>query len=190
MTDPLLPPAALMSPLGAASGPAAANRGWTWQLYSTAGASPSSSAAISPSAKVAKLKPVFFKPGLVIFDKDGTLVCFHTMWTPWCHSLANRWGRLAPTHAPICLIYLVLATSSRMKSASGRHDLTEDLYDVLGYDHVEQRVRIGALAENTHPQIKDMIQDMLQKRVGFTPSEARFLVNTSWKDTPEDLEIK
>ena len=31
-----------------------------------------------------------FKPSLVIFDKDGTLVCFHTMWNSWCEQLASR----------------------------------------------------------------------------------------------------
>ena len=29
---------------------------------------------------------------VIIFDKDGTLVCFHTMWTSWCEELANRFG--------------------------------------------------------------------------------------------------
>ncbi len=77
-----------------------------------------------------------------------------------------------------------------MRSASGRHDLTSDLYDVLGYDHEEKKVRIGALAENTHPQIRDMIVDMLQSRVGFTPSEAKLVVKECWLDTPETLEIK
>ena len=32
-----------------------------------------------------------FKPELVIFDKDGTLVCFHTMWNSWCEQLASRY---------------------------------------------------------------------------------------------------
>ena len=63
---------------------------------------------LSPSARDAKLETGFFKPGLVIFDKDGTLVCFHTMWSPWATSLA-----------------------ARMKRATG-NDLTEQLYDLLG----------------------------------------------------------
>ena len=29
-------------------------------------------------------------PQVVIFDKDGTLVCFHTMWNSWCEQLAHR----------------------------------------------------------------------------------------------------
>ena len=44
----------------------------------------------SPSAQEANLQPAFFKPRCVIFDKDGTLVCFHTMWSPWCTDLAER----------------------------------------------------------------------------------------------------
>ncbi len=53
-----------------------------------------------------------------------------------------------------------------------------------------QQVKIGALAENTHPQIRDMIEDMLQEKIGFTPAEARGVVRESWIDTPEKLEIK
>ena len=63
---------------------------------------------ISPSARETKLESGFFKPELVIFDKDGTLVCFHTMWTPWCTSLAARMKRETKT------------------------DVTEQLYDLLG----------------------------------------------------------
>ena len=76
-------------------------------------------ATLSPSSGEAKLESGFFKPELVIFDKDGTLVCFHTMWSPWCKGLADRMNRL-----------------------TGR-DLAEPVYDVLGYDHKVEKVYIG-----------------------------------------------
>ena len=44
----------------------------------------------SPSISESSLPPSIFKPGVVIFDKDGTLVCFHTMWNTWCEELATR----------------------------------------------------------------------------------------------------
>ena len=60
------------------------------------------------------------------------------MWTPWCTQLAHR-----------------------MTQATGQ-DLSEHLYNVLGYDHAEKKVRVGALAENTHPQIRDKIGKFFQ----------------------------
>ena len=51
---------------------------------------PRTYSTLSPSSREANLETAFFKPGLVIFDKDGTLVCFHAMWTPWCKGLASR----------------------------------------------------------------------------------------------------
>ncbi len=88
------------------------------------------------------------------------------MWTPWCRSLADR-----------------------MNSATGK-DLSEDVYDVLGYDHAKEKVRIGALAENTHPQIRDKIEEMLTSSLKLDPMHAKQVVDHTWRDTPDDMAIK
>jgi len=43
-------------------------------------------------------------------------------------------------------------------------DVSADVYDLLGYDHNNQRVKLGALAENTHNQIKDKLAEMLKTK--------------------------
>jgi len=121
----------------------------------------------SPSAQESNLQPAFFKPKCVIFDKDGTLVCFHTMWSPWCTDLAER-----------------------MIDHTGLDDLDDHVYDVLGYDHKEKKVGMGTLAENTHPQIKQQIEDMLHLERGFCPIKAKEVVDKTWRDTPENMSIK
>lgn len=75
-----------------------------------------------------------------------------------------------------------------MNRETGR-DMSAHVYDVLGYDHEEKKVRIGALAENTHPQIKDKIEEMLVSQK-LEPSHAKEVVNSTWKDTPDDMAIK
>jgi len=121
----------------------------------------------SPSAQGTNLQPAFFKPKCLIFDKDGTLVCFHTMWSPWATDLAER-----------------------MSHHTGLDDLDDHVYDVLGYDHKEKKVGMGALAENTHPQIKQQIEEMLELERGFCKLEAKEVVNRTWKDTPDNMSIK
>ena len=88
------------------------------------------------------------------------------------------------------ILRLTAGVLCRMESATGLDDISDHVYDVLGYDHQEDKVRIGALAENTHPQIKDKIYEMLLFERGFHPSQARRVVEDTWMDTPEDLSIK
>ena len=77
-----------------------------------------------------------------------------------------------------------------MQLQSGR-DLSESLFDVLGYCSNTERVRIGSLAENTHPQIKEEIHDMLTSDAqGFSEDEAHSVIESSWTDTPENMRIK
>lgn len=40
--------------------------------------------------------------------------------------------------------------------------MSQDVYDLLGYDHSEKKVKLGALAENTHTQIKDKLSNLLK----------------------------
>ena len=77
-----------------------------------------------------------------------------------------------------------------MSNHTGLDDIDNHLYDVLGYDHKEKRIGMGTLAENTHPQIRDKIEEMLQIERGFCPVRAKDVVDKTWKDTPENMSIK
>ncbi|EYB89658.1 hypothetical protein Y032_0229g2918 [Ancylostoma ceylanicum] len=80
------------------------------------------------------------KPELIIFDKDGTLICFHSMWIPWA-----------------------MDTADRLEQATGM-PLSREVYQLLGLCPVQGKVRPGLLAEGTMAQIKQEIQDLLVKR--------------------------
>ena len=60
------------------------------QVFSPLSLPTSSMSDFSPSISETSLPPSIFEPSAVIFDKDGTLVCFHTMWNSWCEELAKR----------------------------------------------------------------------------------------------------
>merc|ERR1712136_516823 len=74
--------------------------------------------------------------------------------------------------------------AQRMSHHTGLDDLDDHVYDVLGYDHKEKKIGMGTLAENTHPQIKQQIEQMLQSERGFDRSEAKAVVDETWRDTP------
>merc|ERR1711915_665947 len=110
----------------------------------------------SPSLSESYLPPSIFQPSVVIFDKDGTLVCFHTMWNSWCEELASR----------MC--------------AETETDMSDDVYELMGYDSDTKKIRMGMLAEKTHPYIKEKVVEMLIKQ-GFSNWEAK-------KSTRQNLE--
>ena len=45
------------------------------------------------------------------------------------------------------------------------------------------------LAEKTHPYIKEKVVEMLIKQ-GFSEWEAKTVLKNTWKDTPENMQIK
>ena len=45
------------------------------------------------------------------------------------------------------------------------------------------------LAEKTHPYIKEKVVEMLIKQ-GFSDWEAKNVLKNTWKDTPENMQIK
>uniref|UniRef100_A0A915C401 Uncharacterized protein n=1 Tax=Parascaris univalens TaxID=6257 RepID=A0A915C401_PARUN len=77
------------------------------------------------------------KASLVIFDKDGTLICFHSMWVPWARNVTN---------------WIMAETKLRV---------ADEIYALLGFNDSENRVRSGLLAEGTMAQIRDAIARLL-----------------------------
>merc|ERR1712013_879137 len=120
----------------------------------------------SPSISECSLPPSIFKPGAVIFDKDGTLVCFHTMWNSWCEELAKR-----------------------MCAETETDNIAGHVYQLMGYDSDTKKIRMGMLAEKTHPYIKEKVLEMLIKQ-GHSDLEAKNVLEKTWKDTPENMQIK
>lgn len=87
------------------------------------------------------------KASLVIFDKDGTLICFHSMWVPWAIHVARR-----------------ISEAINM-------NIEAEVHTLLGLCKEEQRVHSGLLAEGTMAQIRDAIARLLISR-GIDATEA------------------
>ncbi|GAB1602002.1 uncharacterized protein LOC115221581 isoform X1 [Argonauta hians] len=92
------------------------------------------------------------KMSLVIFDKDGTLICFQSLWVPWAKNLAEKLS--AATGIP----------------------LQKKVYDMLGYCTLSNKVVPGLLAEATGPIIKEELIKLLIKE-GFSAQRAQELAD-------------
>jgi phosphoglycolate phosphatase len=101
---------------------------------------------------------------LVIFDKDGTLIHFDTMWGGWVTELARRLE--AETRS--------LGRNRVSEPVTGR------LFREMGFDPVSGRVLAhGKLAATPMARLRDLTVDMLRE-MGFVPEDAEAAVAAAW----------
>jgi phosphoglycolate phosphatase len=101
---------------------------------------------------------------LVVFDKDGTLIDFHAMWSGWATDLA-----------------------ARLETATGRQ-LRVPLYEMLGYDAATGRaIAHGQLAATPMARIRDLIHGLLVD-LGLTTAETDAALVAAWH-APDPVEL-
>jgi len=101
---------------------------------------------------------------LVVFDKDGTLIDFHAMWSGWARDLA-----------------------AGLEAATGR-DLRVPLYRNLGYDDATGRADAhGQLAATPMARIRDSTMTVLLE-VGIAPDDAEAALLAAWH-APDPVEL-
>ncbi|GFN75203.1 choline dehydrogenase [Plakobranchus ocellatus] len=100
------------------------------------------------------------KASLVIFDKDGTLICFHTMWSSWAVKVTEN------------------------IAASVGLDIEHKLYERLGVCAKTKRVFPGLLAEMTTPIIQEELVKLLVSE-GVPHEKAVLAVTKSWLEGDE-----
>jgi phosphoglycolate phosphatase len=95
---------------------------------------------------------------LAIFDKDGTLIDFHGMWSDWVRELDDR-----------------------LSAGLGGRRLDPELRAILGVDAVSGRVLPhGALAATPMARLRDMVLDAVEA-TGLAAAEAERLVASAWQ---------
>jgi len=94
---------------------------------------------------------------LVIFDKDGTLIDFQSMWSGWVRALAGN-----------------------LETATGLA-LADPLFDLLGVDREQGLVRShGLLAATPMARIREHVAALLGAR-GLTPTGAEAALAAAWR---------
>ena len=97
-----------------------------------------------------------FKPEAIIFDKDGTLINFDTMWGGWTLHLAKL-----------------------LHQASGL-DVKNELCEAFGYDEGKNKVLAnGKLASNTMSSLYELTINVMTAN-GFIDTKAREIVEQTW----------
>ncbi|KAK7505255.1 hypothetical protein BaRGS_00003417 [Batillaria attramentaria] len=137
---------------------ATASLGWTGYVrvhYSTLPYSSESQRTFETIRSTGHRQNKQKKASLVIFDKDGTLICFHTMWSPWAQKLISN---------------IVRATGL---------DIGQQLSDTLGFCAKSKRVFPGLLAESTTPIIQRELTKTLVAQ-GIEESTATQLIKENW----------
>jgi len=100
---------------------------------------------------------------LVIFDKDGTLIGFDTMWRDWVDGLGDR-----------------------LSDELGR-DIRPSLYTVLGFDDATgTALPGGALAATPMARLREMTVAVIMAR-GWSRGDAERAVERAWS-TPDPIE--
>ncbi|XP_069112056.1 uncharacterized protein [Argopecten irradians] len=117
------------------------------------------------SVKPTKASDAGKKASLVIFDKDGTLICFQAMWSPWARKIA-----------------------SKLEEATGL-DIQEKVFKTIGFCTSSERVVPGLLAEATTGMVQDALVELL-KQEGVVEIKSRAILNSIWEDGHDFYETK
>ncbi|MBF8284098.1 MAG: hypothetical protein HW378_3013 [Anaerolineales bacterium] len=113
---------------------------------------------------VLKVGPPHFTPGLIIFDKDGTLIHFDAMWGGWVTELARR-----------------LEEETRFLGRNRvSESVTDRLFREMGFDPASGRVLAhGKLAATPMARLRDLTVDML-RGMGLAPEAAETAIAAAW----------
>ena len=97
-------------------------------------------------------------PGLVVFDKDGTLIDFQMMWGSWTESLAWRLEMQAKV------------------------DIREALFEKLGYDYLRRRVHSGgALCCTPMRHLRSLGEEVLREsKLAMSKHDAADMISKVW----------